>query len=344
MQRRTAIVAAFLCASVPAWGQAPKQNDENDGATMLTKARDATNFDSTSTMPFRLRGRVTFFDGHNKAIHGDLTFLFESRERWRREISWNGQTDTTVAAQGRLWRSGPEIDRIKEMRLDLVMHFSERLLTLADGKPSVAHAKEVGGVACRCVKLTRGNFNREVCVDTTNGLPVRARDATMEVEVVGGNYRAVGLKRFPAEIQYSEHGKQMFQMSLDSLDELGTAAEDAFAPIPGTSPTPWCPDEKGARIEHFGSSNFAILMFVPSNSPMWSGGLRLAKLPQSKFQLLIFAVSADGHVKDLKAYDRHGVLVEHDSDVEKLRNSTFYPAICGDRVVESEVVLVVPRP
>lgn len=48
-------------------------------------------------------------------------------------------------------------------------------------------------------------------------------------------------------------------------------------------------------------------------------------MPSSKFLLLVFKVGNDGRLRDLKAYDKHGALVENDTDTEELRDSTFLP-------------------
>lgn len=342
MKSKSTVAIALLWFCPAVWAQLSKADDA--AAAMLTKAQDATTLDSSITIPFRLHAHATFFDGHSKPASAEITYLFAARDRWRMEISGSDGTDTRVAAQGQLWRTGPDLERAKERHLEIATHFSERLLTLSNGTASSPHAKEVNGVPCKCIKLTRGNFSREVCLDSKNGLPVQVKDAGLEFEIEGGNYRSLGLKRFPDRIRYFERGKQMLLMDVDSLEELGEAGGEAFAPIPGVRPIPWCADEKTPRPEHFNASSFPFLLFVPASSVMWSAALPFASMPSSKFLLLVFKVGSDGRVKDLKVYDKHGALVENDTDTEKLRNSTFYPAICGDRVVEGEFVLWLPRP
>lgn len=178
-------------------------------------------------------------------------------------------------------------------------------------------------------------WTHDVCLLAANGLPLRIKikDLATEYNFAAGDYLVMGLKRFPRSIVHS-YLEGSIEIETDSLEPLDPASADAIAPPPRAASLPWCRDEKLPRPLHFGGA-------PSSGSPVFLlPGIEMAvpvpHIPGVDY--VIFDVAKDGTVKDVRAYNLHGSPVTNKSKVEMLRDSEFTPAVCGDRVVEAELV------
>jgi hypothetical protein len=183
------------------------------------------------------------------------------------------------------------------------------------------------------------HFGREVCLDVNNSLPLRIKDETQEFNLLPAEYLPLGLKRFPRHLRYSRYTRKVLDIDIESIETLDAPPDSAFTPPPGVTPLPWCPDEKPPRLERLsGSVEYRL---------GWSTYIQeyvdYRALTSSKAALLVIDVGTDGHVKEIKAFDKRGSLVPPNSALEKLRDSTFTPAICGEKVVEGELLFDLPR-
>jgi hypothetical protein len=333
-------VLTLLLISIPLSAQAPSPPELDVGAALLLKAAQSTNWDDSGTPPFRLRAKFTYRGSYEKPVAGEITLLFADRNRWREEIQWFGMTSTELADGGSIWRKDVDGLRDKTNQLDEILRYSSNKLKLVEWVISSVHLRDLSGIPAHCVNLVDAfHFAREVCLDVNNGLPLRIKDDTQELNLMPAEYLPLGLKRFPRHIRYSRFTRKVLEIDIESIEMIDAPPASAFAPPPGVTPLPWCPDEKPPRPERIGGS--AEYRLGWSNFIQEYVDYRV--LTSSKAVLLVIDVGTDGHVKDIKAFDKRLALVPPNDALEKLRDSTFTPAICGEKVVEGEFLFELPR-
>jgi hypothetical protein len=220
-------------------------------------------------------------------------------------------------------------------------------------KVSGPQRKTISGTPVDCFRMTpvltdpapaaprRSNpWTHEVCLLAANGLPLRVKikDLANEYDFAPGDYFVLGMKRFPRRVVHS-YPEGSIEIETDSLEPLDQASENAITPPLGAASLPWCRDEKLPGPLHFGGAP-AI-----ANPTILLAGIDMM-LPMPHIpgvDYVIFYVAKDGTVKDVKAYNWNGSPFTDKAKLDKLRGSQFYPAVCGDRVVEAEIVLRFPH-
>jgi hypothetical protein len=337
--------AIFIIFSFPARQPASAGSDsppvvfEQDEASLVKTAFDATNWDDAQATPFQLTARVKLFEEHGKTTDGQLRLVLAAQDRWREEINWYGVTTVAVVVGDRFWKKGPEQQMLS------LLHVNESLglyglLSIGQGSISSSHSKDLQGTPARCVNVTFNAYaQREICLDANTGLPLRIKDEIREVTVLQGDYLPLGLKRFPHHVRYSRHGETILELNIDSVTVLENPPADAFTPLEQADSLPWCPDERPSRMVPGGRF---MPYWMPASNRSYSV-LMVGASPTSEFSLVVFDVGGDGKVKGVKLYDKHWAIVQSDYAAQKLGDVTFYPATCADKGVESEFLFPSPH-
>lgn len=316
------LTSAIVCAQSPL---------SDTSYRLLDQAVAKTDLDASDAPPYRLHAHLTISDDHGKAIEGELLFLFSSPSRWREEITYLGVTSVQMVALERIWRRDVDERRVALMRLDRLRHFSQQLLPLRDGKVSPPQSKNLDGIQSECIKSTAGASVRQICLDSANGLPVHVHDGSEQIDFDWDERFSLGTKRFPRRI-HARLSNTILEMDTDSLMPLGDLSVDAFTPPPDATSMPWCLQERPPSPVFTGHS--------PLPFPFPSGLITVAIPPSVlKFLLVIFDVATDGHVKNVKAYSKDGLLLSGNADAEELRRSVFEPAACRGKAVEGEFIV-----
>lgn len=303
---------------------------------ILNEALDETNLQVVGTPTYHLHARIKFSpDSGRNSLDTELTVYFETPTSWREEIEADGVTALKLATKDRLWREGLNVDMLNVLRIESARNFSSRMLPFPGGKASKPDFKRLDGRMAECIKFSSGpSIMREVCIDSTSGLPMRINDKNTDVQIdfEPYDYLQLGTKRFPRHIRYGEHGRTILEMDVDTLQPIDNHSQDLFIPPSGATFLPWCSNERPPRPLYFGGTHTSSLQ-LPGGTSHYT-----LTFPAREFALIVFDVASDGHVKELNAYDKQGAIMSQSAEAEKLRESLFRPATCGNNPVEGEFI------
>lgn len=307
---------------------------------MLQTAADATNLHAAG-VAYRMHATVRFVAKNNDESvpvpDTRVTLDFAGPDRWREDILWGeGDHSIEMVAQGRTWRQNLDSRRLDLLRVDAVLDFSDSLIDPRGAKVYAAKSRKFDGQPATCIPSQFGAHDpQEVCIDAATGLPmsITANSKAMELSFAPYAYLSLGAKRFPSRIRYLVNARNTIEVTIDSLEAVDPAAQNFTPPIGAlkTASVPWCANEQPSAVQHYGGAA-DVAQPAPAAAENSSG----FKFKATDYSLFVFAVGADGRVKDLKAYDINGSLVIPDVDAAKLKGSQFAPAMCGGQPVESE--------
>lgn len=353
---RRALIAgvAFVLAPLCARAQSAPPAAANDAAATaqspLDRAAEKTDLTAEKTPPYRLHAKITFHGLRTPFPPAEYTLLWADRQHWRSETRWPDVTAIEVASGDRIWRKDTDARRLALEAFNTVLEFPD-LLNTDRSKVSGPQRKTISGTSADCFKITpvfpkprpaqprrSVPWTHDVCLLPANGSPIqiKSKEVGTEYDFAPGDYLVLGMKRFPSRIVHS-YKQGSIEVETDSLEPLDQASANAITPPPGAAFLPWCRDEKLPRPLHFGGApSFYSLIFIPDID------MAVPLYQISGVDYTIFDVTKDGTVKDVRAYNVHGSPVS-ESKLDKLRDSSFTPAVCGDKVIEAELVLAFPR-
>lgn len=318
----------------------------NDAAaaikTKLDQAVEKTDLTADKTPPYRFHAKVTFHGKLTPFAPAEYTVLWADPNHWRAETRWPDLTAIEVASGDRIWKQDTDVRRMALNELHWALDFP-RVLKTDEAKLSGPQPKTLNGIEADCFKMTRtfkipafsavdpvftsvnfpqsSNFTavRDVCLLFANGLPLRIKEGSTEYDFSPGEYHVLGMKRFPGRVKHS-YSNGSIEIEVDALEPLDQASAETIKPPSGAASLPWCRNEKPPRL------------IAP-----W-GILSIHGVDKAFLE-----VANDGKVKGVRAVDMHGSPITDKSRLDALSALTFYPAICGDKVVEAEAFFSFPR-
>lgn len=346
--------AAALAFLTQAAQKPPPPPADSSPSALLASAATTIGLGSPDTPPYRLQAHVKYFGEGKKATEGELTLIWAAPDRWRMETRWGDVSHVQVANHDRIWRTPTDAFRLDDLRLEHLLQFAAQLKTLPGKKLSEGSDKNLSGVRAICFHEIAGTLasapgfpsdllRREFCLERVSHLPVRIGNTRQQYSFLPGDYLSLGPRRFPRHLSYRANGKEEISIDVDSLEEVTSLPEDAFSAPQGTTSLPWCPGERDPRVMSFsgGGSGPPLRFSIPGSRESYP--IVSMEYVFSRLSLLVFDVGTDGHVKSLAAFDQKGGDVSGKPFVQKLRDSRFYPAICGERIVEGEFFIVRSR-
>jgi hypothetical protein len=331
----------FVALCVRAQSAPPAPDAAATVKTPLEKAAEKTDLTLEKTPAYRLHAKITFHGKLTPFPPAEYTVLWADPNHWRAETRWPDLTAIQVASGDHIWKKDTDVRRVALNNIDLALDFPH-VLSAQDVKVSGPQPKTVNSIPAVCFKLlsvtkysTVSGFDplllpvpfprtwsvtseRDVCLLSENGLPLRIKDSRDEYNFAPGEYRVLGMKRFPGRLMHS-YDKGSIEIEVDLLDPLDQASADTIKPPPGAASLPWCRNQKTPRP----IAPWAFLSIRGVDA--------------------ILEVAKDGKVSGVRAFDVHGSPLTDKSKLDALRGLAFYPSICGDKVVESEIFFSFPR-
>ena len=303
---------------------------------VLEKAAIATNLCVPGSLGFRMTGRVKSFARQGKPFEGRLLYVWESPSRWRQEIVWPDARTILVSDTARQWRKDVEPYRLEFYWMNRLLEVPRLLLLSPNEEIEKTKQTTVDSVPATCYDLGASTIRektpirpyaiRELCLDASNGLPLRKQIYTNgEIEEYS-DYTALGLRRFPRRLRYRWTSKELMEIDVESLDLLENQDASTFAPPDGAQSKLWCANVVPPRPTAMASNFVTGVPYLPGTS----------KGNQKGLAVVGFVVDSQGHPRDVKVLHRDGVNDLLAAQLDRIRQTIYEPARCGETPLEYE--------
>jgi hypothetical protein len=325
--RKPNLVLAILLAVQIAFstfaGAADKQSE---GTDLIKHAIDLTDLQHGG--PYHLRWNLTVVDEALGKREGTDEVTFSSTERWRRDFHMTGYDEVAVFLGHTMHRTRSIAFTPPSLRAD----YGGSLRNLPEAltfKVVRVFNRKKDNVEARCVELQAHSYapgGPTWCFDSRTGLPseeLGARGYRREFL----NYKSLGGKFVPGEIEIIAGGKQRAKAVLEAADSAVADPVHGFDPPAGATVRPWCDDMV------LPSPIILPPMDIRPDLRSRHKGLEL------KYELMI---DAHGQVTSVVPMDPNPYVDR--IAIESLRNSQWNPAMCNGTPVPTDTIFDVGRP
>lgn len=206
---------------------------------MFARANAVLGFGANGSYTIKGHLRVVF----NQPLEGTLMKAVSEPEVWRSEITLPGYSEVVVRNGERSWiRRSTDFTPLQVR--ELVTALQPHLKVSEKEKVEKVTVEVVRTTRAKCVKLKMKEWDREVCMDATTGLPLLTKSSWGRREQVDyEGYSAVGGRQFPTNIRVTEAGKLVAEFTLDSVS-LDMPDKSLFDPLPDAVAWPVCDESK----------------------------------------------------------------------------------------------------
>lgn len=321
---------------------------KDEAMELLKKAGEETRLIERGSPPLHIRAKTKSFGSKHGVLEGIDDYWWISPEQWREDITWGGATSARIVDRDRIWIAGEDTHRLETHRLSTQMHFWQLLGVTPQSRIKSVHHKEINGVGATCLEVREetqrnlpitssgsiflGTFNLlpdwTVCLYQATGHPMSVASGLMRMEF--GAFNEFGGKYFPRTMRLLVDGKLLIEVELDAMEAITPSQANVLTPPQGASSMPWCSNMILPRPLHLGGAPPRPRDFFPT--------IEAFPLPPDFGSLgfVVFDVDDQGHVNDVKAYDRGGLIPIKDSMKRELLRSTFKPATCQGKAIPAE--------
>ncbi|PYX34465.1 MAG: hypothetical protein DMG80_02125 [Acidobacteria bacterium] len=316
------LLAMQIAFSTTIAGASDKQSE---GMDLIKHAIDLTDLQHSG--PYHLRWNLTVLDEALRNREGTDEVTFSSTERWRRDLHMTGYDEVAVFLGHNMYRTRSMAFTPPSVRADYAGSLRNVPEALTFKVVRVFNRKK-DNVEARCVELQAHSYapgGPTWCFDSRTGLPseeLGARGYRREFL----NYKSLGSKFVPGEIEIIAGRKQRAKVVLEAADSAVADPVHGFDPPAGATVRPWCDD-----------------MALPSPiilPPMdIRPDFRSRKGLELKYELTI---DAQGRVTNIVPMDPKPYVDR--IAIESLRNSQWNPAMCSGTPVPTDTIFDVGRP
>ena len=238
---RAMVAALYFTLLVP--GLLKANDKKAEAEALLAKARDLSDIRCEGCPAFSLRARVRFYTSEQSTTwvrDGSCVLLWQSKSRWREEISFPDIHILCWGLGGQIWRdSDMEYPSLRVTQLVALMNFTARLMPIANVNLKIVEEKKPGTASRACVEW-KGPLGplALMCFDPDNGVLVLEDESGFTSEFV--DHFVVGTKLFPRNLRVRQDRNPAVQAHVEEL-RLGPALDDAlFVPTPKATLEPRC--------------------------------------------------------------------------------------------------------
>lgn len=295
------------------------------GRALLDRAANATHVRGPESTAFHVRGRFVFAPYSKQKMEGTYAFAWTPQGKWREEISVGDARRLRVGEPGRFVQRqemGLEVAVFHIIARVLDLHANVRAARAGEVREVSNERKQGRPVQCVTTRL-EPKREREICVDTENGLPVsetvraQGRSTTYEFS----EFSRIGSAWFPRSVKATSQGRTLLEIALEEPDTSRTSAEALFVQPVGAKSWANCEEMQPAR------PTADITKGMDNVTRFW------------KIVYVHGVVEADGSVRNPEVlYSLSETLTK--AFLAKLRETPFEPARCNGQPVASEQILV----
>lgn len=304
------MLESFACAS----------DKQSEGIGLIKHAIELT--DLRQSGPYRLRWNLTVVDEAIGKREGTDVVTFSSIERWRRDLHMTGYDEVAVFLGHNMYRTRSLAFTPPSLRADTAGSL-RNLPEMLSFKVLRVFNRKKHDVEARCVDLQRQTdlpVETTWCVDPNTGLPSAQLGANGSRRIEFSNYKPLGGKFVPGQVEAIVEGKQRVKATLEAIDSGLADPAHGFDPPVGATARPWCDDMVGP---------------TPISIPPMDirPDLRSRKGLELKYEL---SVDARGKVTDIVPMDAKPFVDR--IVIESMRTSQWNPAMCGGTPVPTDRV------
>jgi hypothetical protein len=224
---------ALTMLSIPAWGQAPREQSAA-ALALVERAMSDSDIQAGNAAAFRLHAHFTVYYSGGKVENGHLLRIWAPDGLWHYEQSLGDYHRLEVSGGKELWVAS---------NLEYVP-FPVFLVERALGLPGELRAASGRGLAEpflseatgeQCVRTADGSEERKYCFNPQTGELQRLTDRVWNVTDEYSDYKPFGKKSFPHLIRVVREGGSAFiEIHIDTLEPLEELDLRAFLPVKGS--------------------------------------------------------------------------------------------------------------
>jgi hypothetical protein len=314
---------------------------KRDGEALIEKAEDQSNI---FTLPdFEMHAMVQI-ENRGKVLEGSYQFLWNGPEQWREDLSIPGYSETQVGMKGAVYlKRTTDVLQLRIQQLHRALGYGiagtpsssfVHMDLLPVEKIKAVRDRKIKGVKLSCVEIewekARSGSGREVCVNSSSGIPVRAEPYREET------WMPVGGKMFPRDLSYVENGKPVVTIQITEFKLSTTFPPTGFEPPDGSNSRPGCMNPIPAySLSRPQLTHIEVLHVDRENSPT---NELPALPPRLGGQVLVYSlIGTDGVPQRLRVISGDDPSWS-DGFLATVKGTKYAPATCNGRAVEVEMI------
>lgn len=319
----------IVCLFVPSGaGVATDRRQQEEAEALFERARGLCDLQAEGGAPFRLEALVHVRVEQGVA-EGHYIMLWQSKERWRDELTFPRYRQVRVSTESAVWRLRNTNHQPLPVLQFLQGFFGAPLDARKGWKPSISELQEEGSVLkCASLRHDSGMLSRtlEFCFDSASGILVRQTWSEWDTTWKYSDYFAWNGKLCARTVYVLQGEKVVGEARITSLVAAPNLDPAIFTPPNGAEEWPRCEDERPA---------------TPASSDLV--GPDRTRPSRPAFTPVLIEIGADGRVQDaVFLRPLPDPELEHTLFVHLKQESAFQPARCGKAPVPSTMVIELP--
>ena len=305
---------------------------------LLVKAYDQPNLWSYGSPAFHLRAKTKAYGVKAAVIEGTYELWWDSKDRWREDVSWNNQMSSQFAVREQIWRTGEDTHRADTFRVTSVLKTWQGVYM--DIPSANIQARTIGstGFLSACASGHKSNMPPQtICLDPATGSLSETHLADQHWEYA--DYIQLEAKRFPRRIEYWDGKKPLVEVDTELLEKFDAAKSADLVPPTGTPPAVWCSDMIAPRATHYGAPTMDFRQKQTEEGLLKNGFGPPVPARYADLGMVIFSVDEKGRVIDVQAFLPGGPHAIDKGEKKMMMSSAFQPASCHGKPVSGELIL-----